>query len=242
MTDETSSEAGLLAEQADYYRARAPEYDRWFQRLGRYDRGEAATAQWVAEIETVRQALAGLPIDGGDVLELAPGTGIWTEQLVDRATHLTAVDASAEMIEENRLRLGGRAGSVSYIQADLFDWQPEHGYDAVVFCFWISHVPDARLDGFLRGVANMLRPGGSIFFLDGRREPTSTAGDHVLPDHGEVVTRRLDDGREFRIVKNFWEADELASRCLDAGLDVEMLETAAYFQYGIGTRISRRGE
>ncbi len=35
----------LLGEQAAYYRARAPEYDDWWQRTGRYDRGPEATAQ-----------------------------------------------------------------------------------------------------------------------------------------------------------------------------------------------------
>jgi hypothetical protein len=30
----------ILREQADYYRARAPEYDQWWLREGRYDRGQ----------------------------------------------------------------------------------------------------------------------------------------------------------------------------------------------------------
>ena len=120
MAAETYSQAELLAEQAEYYRARAPEYDRWFERRGRYDRGEAATAQWFAEVDDVRRAFDALPLDGADVIELAPGTGIWTERLLDRAGQLTAVDASAEMIAENRTRLGARSASVTYVQADLF--------------------------------------------------------------------------------------------------------------------------
>lgn len=234
---DTGSESQILDEQAEYYRARAAEYDGWFLRLGRYDRGERENARWFVEVDEVRGALDRLPLDGGEVLELAPGTGLWTDLLVDRAARLVAVDSSPEMIEENRRRLGDRARLVSYEVADLFAWAPRREFDAVVFCFWISHVPDAILDAFLGRVASWLRPGGSLFFLDSRREPSSTARDHTLPapDH-EVMVRRLDDGREFRIVKNFWDADALVSRCWDAGLDITVHETATYFQYGIGTR------
>ncbi len=237
MTRRTPNESEILAEQADYYRARAPEYDKWFRREGRYDRGPEANDTWFSELATVQAALAEVPIDGADLVELAPGTGIWTEALVARARRVTAVDASAEMLDANRRRLGPAARSVSYVQADLFEWRPDRAFDAVVFCFWISHVPEARLDGFLRTVASMVRPGGPVFFLDGRREPTSGAVDHRLPEVGEeLMVRRLDDGREFRVVKNFRESAALAARCRAAGLDVVVHETPTYFQYGTGTR------
>jgi demethylmenaquinone methyltransferase/2-methoxy-6-polyprenyl-1,4-benzoquinol methylase len=225
--------ADVLAEQVAYYRARAPEYDRWFRREGRYDRGVAATARWFAEIDEVSGAFDALPLDGADVLELAPGTGIWTERLAGRVEALTAIDASMEMIGRARTRLGPLARGVDFVQADLFSWRPSRTYDGLVCCFWISHVPAERLDAFLRMAAESLQPGGWVFFLDGRREPTSTASDHVLPD-GQVMTRRLDDGRAFRIVKNYWTADELEHRARSAGLNVTVRETATYFQYGVG--------
>lgn len=242
MSGETSGPDHVLAEQLGYYRARAGEYDRWFRREGRYDRGDAARSAWFTEIGEVRAAFGELPVDGSDVAELAADTGIWTEVLAGRAAHVTAVDASPEMIAENRRKLGPRAGRVTYVTADLFHWDPGRTWDAVVFCFWISHVPRARLDGFLSRVAGMVRPGGWVFFLDGRPEPTSTAADHVLPGKGEeVMVRRLDDGREYRIVKNFWPAPELEERCRLAGLDVAVSETPTYFQYGRGIRIAPPG-
>jgi demethylmenaquinone methyltransferase/2-methoxy-6-polyprenyl-1,4-benzoquinol methylase len=231
-------DAKVLLEQIEYYRARATEYDDWFLRLGRYDRGEDATRRWFAQVDEVRQIIAALALDGKNILELAPGTGIWTEELCDRAAHLTAVDASSEMIALNRERLGERAENVTYIEADLFEWRSTQEFDAVVFCFWISHVPLRRIDEFLAAVATMLVPGGTVFFLDARKEHTSTAKDHVLPaSDEEVMTRRLDDGREFAIIKNFWSAPELEERCRRVGLEVHVHETADYFQYGVGTRL-----
>lgn len=234
----SSSFESILQGQIDYYRARANEYDDWFLRLGRYDRGEQATRNWFEQVGEVRVALGGVPIDGADVLELAAGTGIWTEEICRRASHVTVVDASPEMIALNRQRLGDDATKVTYVLGDLFEWQCERSFDAVVFCFWISHVPREQLDSFLERVAAFLKPGGQVFFLDGRKEPTSTAADHVLPGESEqLMVRRLDDGREFTIVKNFWRAKDLEERCERAGLDVSVSETAEYFQFGIGRRL-----
>ena len=223
-----------LQEMKIYYRERAGEYDEWFYRRGRYDRSPESNARWFAEVDEVFAALAALKLEG-DVLELAPGTGIWTERLVRTAKTVTAVDASLEMIEINRARLANER--VSYIQADLFSWRPEHAHDGVFFGFWISHVPLERLDAFLASVVAMLRPGGKVFFVDGRREPTSTASNHKLPEQGsQVMVRKLNDGRAFEIVKNFYDPVDLAARCARAGLAVDVRETATYFLYGSGTR------
>jgi 2-polyprenyl-3-methyl-5-hydroxy-6-metoxy-1,4-benzoquinol methylase len=227
-----------LREQIRYYRARASEYDEWFLRLGRYDRGEDATRRWFEQVEQVRDVLNGLDLDAKDVLELAPGTGIWTEELCARVAHLTAVDASREMIALNRERLAERAVNVDFIEADLFEWRTSHQFDAVVFCFWISHVPSSYLDDFLLKVASMLVPGGTLFFLDARRESASTASDHVLPPlDEEIMIRRLDDGREFSIFKNFWSPSQLEEKCRRAGLNVTVGETEDFFQFGVGNRI-----
>ena len=226
----------ILDEMADYYRARAAEYDEWFYRQGRYDRGEAANARWFAEADEVFAAFDALDLNG-DVLELAPGTGIWTERIAARARSVTAIDASPEMIAINRAKLGPAAAKVTYVQADLFAWAPDRQYDAVCFGFWISHVPRERLDAFLATVAAATRPGGAVFFVDGRREPRSTAADHRLPDEGEqVMVRKLNDGRAFQIVKNFYDPAALAAQCARAGLDLAVRETATYFLYGLGRR------
>ena len=233
MTAEPVPDA-TLQEMMEYYRARAAEYDEWFYRRGRYDRGAESNERWFAEVEQVFAAFDTLGI-GGDVLELAPGTGIWTERILRTASSVTAVDASPEMVAINQARVGD--GRVRYVLADLFNWRPERAYDAVCFGFWLSHVPDERLDEFFRMVAGALRPGGKMWFVDGRREPSSTAVDHKLPDRGsQVMTRRLNDGRAFQIVKNFYDPGVLATRCAAAGLDIEVRETATFFLYGAGRR------
>ncbi|MFM1560653.1 MAG: hypothetical protein ACKJSK_15175 [Roseibacillus sp.] len=80
-----SSPDPILSDQLDYYRARSGEYDEWFFREGRYDRGEDATSQWFYELREVERALAACA-PFGNCLELACGTGLWTRHLVEHAS------------------------------------------------------------------------------------------------------------------------------------------------------------
>jgi 2-polyprenyl-3-methyl-5-hydroxy-6-metoxy-1,4-benzoquinol methylase len=225
----------LLAEQLAYYRARAPEYDEAYERRGRHDHGAAANATWLRELREVRAVLDGMPLDGAQILELAAGTGVWTEALAARGATVTAVDASQEMLGRNRARLGSLVANVRYEQADVFSWWPEQSFHAVVFCFWITHVPAERLDSFLRGVAGTLRTGGWIFFVDDRRRSLSFDVSVQTEGMSRVTIRRLNDGRKYRVVKQFWEPAELEDRFWHAGLATTVRETT-YFQYGVGRR------
>lgn len=222
-----------IAEQMEYYRLRASEYDQWFLRQGRYDRGPEYNRLWFQEVEAVRAELDRAR-PNGDVLELACGTGIWTERLLRHAERATAVDASEEMLRINGART--RSDRVAYCRADVFQWVPDRAFDFIFFGFWLSHVPPERFDSFWALVRSSLRPGGRVFFVDSRREPTSTARDHVLPDEAQTtLTRRLNDGREFRIVKVFYEARALQGRLDGLGWDVRVGRTEHYFIYGTGS-------
>lgn len=226
----------ILSDQIAYYRARAGEYDEWWFRTGRYDRGEAFNAQWRAEVGEVESAVANWlavrrPMS---LLEFACGTGLFTCQLAPRVGRMTAVDASPEVIAINRARVG--SANVEYVQADLFAWRPPARYDAVFFSFWLSHVPDDRFAAFWAGVVAALAPGGFIYLVDSAFDPSSTARDHTLPrPHGQgvgVVTRKLNDGREFRIVKIFHQPAVLTARLARLGLRADLRQTSRYFIHG----------
>ena len=47
----------IIQQQITYYSARAEEYDEWFYRTGRYDRGEEINQRWFNEAIVVRTAL-----------------------------------------------------------------------------------------------------------------------------------------------------------------------------------------
>jgi SAM-dependent methyltransferase len=222
----------LLSEQAAYYRARAHEYDEWWQRKGRYDRGPEATARWRAEVAQVETELDRAALTG-DVAELACGTGWWTQRLARTAHRLTCIDASPETIDINRQRLSSAGLPLpSYEIADLFEWTPAATFDAVFFSFWLSHVPADRFASFWSSVAAALRPGGRAFFIDSLPDQTSRANNHRMPDPEGIQERRLNDGRSFRIVKLFREPAELADELQALGWKSTVRRTPSYFVFG----------
>ena len=219
----------LLDQQVAYYRARAPEYDEWFLRENRYDHGPEHRREWFRDIEEIRTALRSTVRDA-KVLELACGTGLWTECLAEQNSHILAMDASPEVIAINRERV--RSANVAYQLADIFSWAPSETFDVVFFAFWLSHVPASRFDAFWSMVQAALRPGGQAFFIDSVLETTSSARDHGPVDRSGVVHRKLNDGREFDVVKVFYEPGELERRLVDLGWRGWVRPTTKFFLYG----------
>lgn len=185
------AEDELLAGQLAYYRACAAQYDRPYAE--------------VAYMRHLPALVEELPV-AGDVLELACGTGQWTARLSARARTVTAVDASAEVLAIARTR----APEATFVQADVFTWEPPDRYDTVFFAFWLSHVPPPRLPAFWTRVAGLLRPGGRAIFVDDG--PGVAAYEEGVAD-GPVPTveRRLDDGSRHRVVKVFHDPRTLAA-------------------------------
>jgi SAM-dependent methyltransferase len=207
---------GLLAEQAAYYDAGAHEYEDHALPFGGGDELAAALDAFTPT---------------GSVLELACGPGVWTGQLVRHASDVTAVDASAEMLALARERVGDD-DRVRFVQADLFTWEPDRTYDVVFLGFWLSHVPLERFESFWAFVADCLRPGGRVFFVD---DAYRTPDELVEGEASSTIQRRLQDGSAFRAVKVPHRPDELQARLADLGWDVTVTATSAGpFYWGAG--------
>ncbi|NUR71671.1 MAG: class I SAM-dependent methyltransferase [Hamadaea sp.] len=190
----------VLAEQVDYYRHRAAEYD--------------ATAY--GDVEAARPRIARIVGDlrvTGRVLEIACGTGLWTEALAAYADSLTALDTAPEALSIARGRVG--RGNVTFVAADVFQWEPGTQFDVIFFSAWLSHVPPERFDGFWAALRRMLADGGRVLFID---EHVAERPKESYVDDG-IVERRLTDGRTFRVVKHFVDPAELSARLRDRGWD-----------------------
>jgi SAM-dependent methyltransferase len=240
----------VQAEQVEYYRARAPDYDESWTRQDDYDLGSAFNQRWFAEVGRLDAALERFRPEG-QVLELAAGTGMWTARLSRAAASITALDVSPEMLAINRQRLRGSTIPIRYVEADLFGWTPDGRYDVVSFAFWLTHVPPPRFEEFSSLVASALAPQGRVFFADsamprpdlpvvGRRfgfRGDAVEGVHSLTDLDRGISvRRVRDGRQFQTVKVYWEPDELQERLGSLGWDVEVRATEWAFVYGHGGR------
>jgi SAM-dependent methyltransferase len=227
-------EDDLIKRQIEYYEARSREYDEWFFRIGRYYKGEENKRQWYTEAEAVREVL-GSSHPSGRILELACGTGIWTDYLAPLADELVAVDVSPTSMELNRRRV--KSDKVRYIQADLFSWRPTERFDYVFFGFWQSHIPSNRLESFWGLVAEALAIGGRVFFVDSLPDQDATARDHASIDRGGRARRKLNDGSEYEIIKVYYRPEELERRLHNWGWRGFVRATEHFFLYGCVERM-----
>lgn len=215
-----------------YYAARAPEYDDWYMRRGRYSHGVIADAAWNAELDAATQWLDSLPVSG-EIVELAAGTGWWSPLLASKG-QLTLYDAVEEPLDRARDRLLAH-GLAAHIHVRDAWAEPDRQVDALFCGFWLSHVPRQRLAEFLAICRAWLKPRGLFAFIDSRRDPESSATNHPAPANDESV-RRLNDGREFVIRKIYYEPRELEVALRSVGFGfAEVGTTPRFFLLGRAT-------
>ena len=217
--------AGPDQSMIDYYEARAPEYDDWYLRRGRYERGAIHDAAWNAELDGAGRWLDGLPWHG-EIVELAAGTGWWSPLLASKG-ELSMYDGTSAPLDLARERLVAHRLRAHLHVRDAWA-EPDRAVDALFTGFWLSHVPRALLDEFLGIARRWLKPGGTFAFIDSRFDPQSSAADHAIPAD-DASASRLDDGREFRIVKVYYEPAELESALTRAGFDDPRVTTTGRF-------------
>jgi demethylmenaquinone methyltransferase/2-methoxy-6-polyprenyl-1,4-benzoquinol methylase len=182
----------ILAGQVDYYRRRAAEYD------------ETAYGDLVVAQQRIERLVARMR-PAGNVLEIACGTGLWTQALAGPAAALTAIDAAPEALRIARDRV--RSPKVSFEVADVFCWTTEARYDVVFFAAWLSHVPASRLPQFWQSLRGLLAEDGRVLFIDEHVDEREKEA--YVEGQPEIVERRLSDGSTFRIGKNFLDPDTL---------------------------------
>ncbi|MGH9230121.1 MAG: class I SAM-dependent methyltransferase [Acidimicrobiales bacterium] len=240
----------LIDEQIEYYRARAPEYDDWWLRTGRWSGGAEFVRRWEAGKQSLREALVRFQ-PSGDVLELAAGTGNLTCELAAIAAHVTALDASAEALAIARRKVPDPA-RVTFVHADLFSWRPPRRFDVVAFGFWLSHVPPGRVGDFWQLVDAALRRGGRVFFTDNAVpvEQAAAASGHAPTIDGRappwsqtwidrgVSVRELSDGRRYHIVKRGWSPERLEAELAALGWHASVRESEGLFVHGTAARIT----
>jgi demethylmenaquinone methyltransferase/2-methoxy-6-polyprenyl-1,4-benzoquinol methylase len=205
----------LLAEQMAYYRAIAAEYE---DHALREPGGDELLAAFDSFAPT------------GRVLELACGSGLWTQELLRHADAITAVDASPEMLGIASIRLDDPR--VTFVQADIFAWRPDAQYDVVFFSFWLSHVPLERFESFWALVADCLEPGGRVLFVD---DAYRTPDELIEGAASSTIRRRTNDGTAYRAVKVPHTPADLERRISALGWRIAVTATSGPFFWGAGS-------
>lgn len=183
-----------------YYQERAPEYEQIYYRDVPDRRRELDDI--AAELEKLAA--------GKKILELACGTGYWTQVMTKRASSITATDISSEMITQAKKK--EYTCPVDFVQADLEDPPFTPGsFDLVILGFWLSHQPKERYDQLFEAMNDMLRTDGQIWMIDNNppAEPSSPISTGTDRHGNNLKDRFLDNGKQFTIIKNYFTEQDL---------------------------------
>jgi SAM-dependent methyltransferase len=200
---------------AAYYAKRAQEYERIFHKPERQD-----------DLRRLRE-FVDRTFAGKQVLEVACGTGYWTEVLSRCAASVTAIDINEEVLEIARAKPLHR-DRVQFQKADAYALPAfSQQFTGGLAGFWWSHIPKPRLRGFLAGLHPAFAAGAVIMFIDNTYvEGSSTPLSRTDADGNTYQTRKLDDGSTHEVLKNFPTENELrqALESLASDVRVEFLD------------------
>jgi len=183
-----------------YYDQRANVYDDMYLRRD---------PMWRKDLESLADEMAKTLI-GRSVLEVACGTGFWTEVAAKTATRIVAVDASERMLELARKRKK-RNANVEYVHGDAYSLEEISGkFDAGLANFWFSHVPKSRIAEFLSGLHHRLEKSAIVFMADNRYLPG--IGGQLITKPEIEDTFKLREGKDsskYEVLKNYYDRKAL---------------------------------
>jgi demethylmenaquinone methyltransferase/2-methoxy-6-polyprenyl-1,4-benzoquinol methylase len=175
-----------------YYAERAQEYERIYEKPERLEQ-LAELKRLVRDTFTGRRAI-----------EAACGTGYWTAVVAETAARVTAFDVNESVLALARAK-GLDPQRVKLLLGDAYEPPPfAERFNAALVAFWWSHVPRARLGDFLMRLHALLEPGAVVLCMDNTFFPgQSTPIARADRDGNTFQARRLENGHEFEVLKNY---------------------------------------
>jgi 2-polyprenyl-6-hydroxyphenyl methylase / 3-demethylubiquinone-9 3-methyltransferase len=156
-------------------------------------------------------------LQGKTVLDVGCGGGILADSMARSGAMTTGIDLSTKVLRIAQLHaMDAQTENVQYreISAEAMAQEQPAGFDVVTCMEMLEHVPDPS--SVVRACADMVKPGGWIFFSTLNRNPKSFLFAIV---GAEYLLNLLQRGtHEYA---RFIRPSELARWCRDAGLQVE---------------------
>ncbi len=200
-----------------YYSRRAREYEQIYFKPERQH-----------ELEWLRERIPGL-FAGRTVLEVACGTGYWTQFIARSAKKVHACDINEPVLEIAREKPIAR-GKAEFFKGDAITLEAvPRGCNAAFAGFWWSHVKKSGIAQFVSNLAGVLEPGSLVGILDNQyAEGSSTPISRRDGEGNTYQMRKLASGEEYEVLKNFPTADELREAVRPVAREAH-LETLRYY-------------
>ncbi|MET4081464.1 ubiquinone/menaquinone biosynthesis C-methylase UbiE [Pedobacter sp. UYP30] len=167
---------------ATYYEQRAKEYERVYAKPERKEDLKRSTM-------ILQELLA-----NKTVLEIACGTGYWTEKIAQTATSILATDVGKKVLEVARAKKISTK-KVTFLLSDLFELNFKNEYESLFGGFIWSHILLQNIQDLLKKVNELVLPGGTVVFMDNNFVQGSSRPISQTDKVGNTYqTRKLENG------------------------------------------------
>jgi demethylmenaquinone methyltransferase/2-methoxy-6-polyprenyl-1,4-benzoquinol methylase len=174
-----------------YYALRAAEYELVFEKPERQK-----------DLQRMQAILLDVFRDKS-VLEIACGTGWFTQRLIQTTKFVLATDINEAVLECARDK-NLPAEKAQFQQDDIFNSSVDQQFEGLFAGFIWSHILLDQLDTFLKQCLQWVKPGGVLVFTDNFLIPGSSSPlHHTDADGNSYQLRRLQNGTEHLVLKNF---------------------------------------
>ena len=200
-----------------YYAKRAREYEQVYEKPERQH-----------ELAWLRERIPRL-FKGRTVLEVACGTGYWTQFIAPPAHRVYACDINEPVLEIAREK-GIPARKASFFRADAVSLEGvPPGCNAAFAGFWWSHVKKSGIRQFVANLAARLEPGSVVGILDNAWAPGSSTPIARTDAEGNTYQlRTLNSGEQQEVLKNFPTPAELTEAVRPVAREAH-LEALTYY-------------
>ncbi|NNG27012.1 MAG: class I SAM-dependent methyltransferase, partial [Ignavibacteriaceae bacterium] len=188
----------MKSEIETYYSCRASEYEKIYEKPERQE-----------NLKSLKRLLKDF-FQYKSVLEIACGTGYWTEIISNTAHSIVAIDSSNEVLDIARFK-SYKKDNVKFINDDALSLSKiKRTFDSAFYGFWFSHIQKNDIESFITNLHRKLYPFSFVVMIDNNYvEGSSTPVSRKDEEGNTFQLRKLEDGSEYEVLKNFYLEDEL---------------------------------
>lgn len=181
----------MNTDQIRYYSERAHEYEKIYAKPERQH-----------DLTTISKYLKD-NFNNKQVVEIACGTGYWTRFISESAESIMASDINPKVLEIAKSKAYNCP--VEFVIDDVYKPSPlNKSFDAGFAGFILSHIPKNDLPVFFNLFISKIQKGGSVIFIDNEYVKGNSTPISFTDNSGNSYQlRKLEDGSEHRVIKNY---------------------------------------
>ena len=156
------------------------------------------------------------------VLEIACGTGFWTETISEVSKSILCTDLNNEVLDIAKSKK--YACKVDFLQDDSYILgKIREKYNSLFAGFWLSHIPKKKIQQFIEVIHNKLSDNAIIVFMDNLYvHGNSTPISRFDTEGNSYQIRKLNDDSQYEVLKNFYDESSLKECFKDYGKEIQI--------------------